>query len=522
MNSIFHKMMSSNNKSSDNNVQDKHSPPLDKRKLNLVLQELLGLTMSPNREGSSHESSTTHDSSSTSNKMPPMLEDTTTTSASNVEPSTFLNIHNCGISESECLIPSLKSSNNFTGEDHTLSLHESTLAESTFTDTKTPTFQCKSSDGNNISSLKCSTPCDYGECLPNYEEEDTPFDEPPSFYSSKESSMTSADVVGRYLATSPSSNGQHLKALSLSELHGSQDSPSFDFERHFDDLNYQESIKLDFDVEAFESHILAETSNMTFDLGDDSSYSSHSSLCSESTESSSCLRIKQLISSTSEKLDKKLDEILNFDSKKQHSTTPECKEPTFKSSTHAFMKPKFAEEKWKPRANHLPLKKRLIYRVESEEHINIQMNSGMTYGVTHQTSNAESLITPKKGFHATFITPSPTSTSNRDRKASSLNQDAHPPSHSSEPSFESNIESNEALPSALCKPSRSMKKNLVSSEIVIAEETTEPANISLDSSRLSFSKSKNSTVASALIASTLASNLHIHHFDLKEGLITHL
>ena len=58
--------------------------------------------------------------------------------------------------------------------------------------------------------------------------------------------MASADVVGRCLAESSSSNGQYLKAPSPFELCESQDSPTFDFE---------------FDVESFESHILAESSN---------------------------------------------------------------------------------------------------------------------------------------------------------------------------------------------------------------------------------------------------------------------
>ena len=78
---------------------------------------------------------------------------------------------------------------------------------SSFADATLPAFECKSSDGNDISSLKDSNPCDFGECLLNHEEDQTSFDGPPSFYSSQESPMASADVVGRCLAASHSSNG---------------------------------------------------------------------------------------------------------------------------------------------------------------------------------------------------------------------------------------------------------------------------------------------------------------------------
>ena len=109
--------------------------------------------------------------------------------------------------------------------------------------------------------------------------------------------MASADVVGRCLAASPSSNGQHLEAPSLSELHKSQDSPSFDFE---------------FDVEAFEKHILEKSTHFK----DDDSYpscSSHCSYISEHCDSSACKEIEEMISNASVLLDEKLEEIMNFD-----------------------------------------------------------------------------------------------------------------------------------------------------------------------------------------------------------------
>ena len=142
--------MSSTNKLSNRKIQDKHPSSLDKRKLNLVLQELLGLTMLPNREESSHESSTTNDSSPTSNGELLVIKDsdaitienTTTTTHSNAEAPAFLNIHNYGVSESKCIIPSLKSSYNFIDKGHSFSINESALPESAFADAALPALEC--------------------------------------------------------------------------------------------------------------------------------------------------------------------------------------------------------------------------------------------------------------------------------------------------------------------------------------------------------------------------------------------
>ena len=64
-----------------------------------------------------------------------------------------------------------------------------------------------------------TSPSTCGEHLIDFDEEDTPFDEPPSPPSTVESPMVYADVVESHAATAPSSHGQHLSVHSVSPSH---------------------------------------------------------------------------------------------------------------------------------------------------------------------------------------------------------------------------------------------------------------------------------------------------------------
>ena len=64
-----------------------------------------------------------------------------------------------------------------------------------------------------------TSPSTCGECLIDFDEEDTPFDEPPSPPCAEESPMVCADVVGSHAATPSSGHGQHLSAHSVSTSH---------------------------------------------------------------------------------------------------------------------------------------------------------------------------------------------------------------------------------------------------------------------------------------------------------------
>ena len=64
-----------------------------------------------------------------------------------------------------------------------------------------------------------TSPSTCGEHAIAFDEEDTPFDEPPSPPSTVESPMVCADVVGSYAATAPSSHRQHLSVHSVFPSH---------------------------------------------------------------------------------------------------------------------------------------------------------------------------------------------------------------------------------------------------------------------------------------------------------------
>ena len=130
-----------------------------------------------------------------------------------------------------------------------------------------------------------------------------------------------------------------------------------------------------------------------YDLRDDFScpfYSSSASCASKSAEFSSYSRINKIISNISEELDRSINEILCFNSKEQglHPNpfaTSKHKDPRLRSSTKATrkpifdhvlveplpqldMKPCFIKEKRKPESNHLPLKKRFVWRGDCLTH----------------------------------------------------------------------------------------------------------------------------------------------------------
>ena len=123
-----------------------------------------------------------------------------------------------------------------------------------------------------MSILKDSTLPTYGESSVTCLEEEIPFDEPPSF---------SQDI---------------------------QDPHYFDFEFHSSDFKLKKLFKIDFDMEAFDNHILAETSH----LEDDCSHSSCFSSISAHSEFSSCKEIVQMINDASEPLDGKLEDIMDL------------------------------------------------------------------------------------------------------------------------------------------------------------------------------------------------------------------
>lgn len=130
------------------------------------------------------------------------------------------------------------------------------------------------------------------------------------------------------------------------------------------------SSKIELGLKAFEDHALNEGHN----LRDDSSYSSSESHASKHTDFSSCDRIDRSIEGASEDLDRLTDEILCLDFEEQgfhsHSSpTTECKDifehVLVEPLSQLDMKSYFFEEKTKPEANHLPLKKRLVWKGDS-------------------------------------------------------------------------------------------------------------------------------------------------------------
>ena len=130
------------------------------------------------------------------------------------------------------------------------------------------------------------------------------------------------------------------------------------------------SSKIELDLEAFENHVTTQGHN----LRDDSSYSSSESHAFEHNDLSSYDRIDVIIASASKELDRLTDEILCLDLKEQGShlhPSLTCEhEDTFehvlvKLLPQLDMKPCFFEEKRKPESNHLPLKKRFVWKGSS-------------------------------------------------------------------------------------------------------------------------------------------------------------
>ena len=159
----------------------------------------------------------------------------------------------------------------------------------------------------------------------------------------------------------------------LPDLHENS-SPSV--EPHFDENPHSSKIKLD--LEAFEERILSQGLN----LKDDSTYSleSHASEPADSSYHSesrafeladllSSDRIDRIIEDASENLDRLIYEIFYLYFKEQGfhphpAPTSEQKDIFEHILVEALpqlgMKPCFYEEKTKPEANYLPLKKRLV------------------------------------------------------------------------------------------------------------------------------------------------------------------
>lgn len=289
---------------------------------------------------------------------------------------------------------------------------DSTSSKSPSTRNKRSDFDCKASDKGPSNELHSFLPTSNGTpSLLDGENRDIPFDE-VDIDRSFERSLASSDIVGRSSAATPNSNTHYHQAYDLSSnlstannkirhyspkleipssaratsssvLQDLQDPHPIRFESHSSDFEHEESPKIKLNLEAFENHVLTEISNLRDDFSC-SSYSSSASCTSESAEFPSCRWIKHINS----------DEILNFDFKDQvlrshPSMTSKHKDPRLKSSAEATakpifdyslveplpqldMKPQFVEEKWKPQANHLPLKKRLIYRVENKGSSDIQ------------------------------------------------------------------------------------------------------------------------------------------------------
>ena len=170
----------------------------------------------------------------------------------------------------------------------------------------TPTYDCATP------TYDCATPtCTCATPTSNAQSSNPPFaptaklnngaDADRSF----ERSIVSSDAVGRSL-------GHHHQAYDHSpDLPNRNDKFSSQDLQDLCSSNFQHKesheVKFELDLEAFESHLLNETSK----IRDDFSCSSYSS---ESTEFSSCLRIEQIILDESKILDEKLNEIMNFDS----------------------------------------------------------------------------------------------------------------------------------------------------------------------------------------------------------------
>ena len=143
-----------------------------------------------------------------------------------------------------------------------------------------------------------------------------------------------------------------------------------------------------------------------------------------------------MISSASETLDRKLNEILNFNSdpsslKLPLPSTGVTRKPIF---DHVLVeplpqldtKPQFVEEKLKPQSNHLPLKKRLIHRIENEGSSDVQEGQHASNAESHIETTKDNSMTPmalKRGTSINLVTPSPTSDDNA--RSSTSNQVAN-------------------------------------------------------------------------------------------------
>ena len=212
--------------------------------------------------------------------------------------------------------------------------------------------------------------------------EKSTYDYATSIDRSFERSIVSSDVVGRSL-------GHHHQAYDHSpDLPDKNDKFSSQNPQDLCSFNFEyEDIKFEFDLEAFESHLLNETSKIRDDFSC-SSYSSRddfscSSYSSECTELSPYLRIDHVISNASAILDEKLNEIMNFDSHVPSSLEllphfddmtkkPTCDHNLVEPLPQLDMKPHFFEEKRKPEGNHLPFKKRFTYEMKNEDLVKLQ------------------------------------------------------------------------------------------------------------------------------------------------------
>ena len=198
------------------------------------------------------------------------------------------------------------------------------------------------------------------------------------------------------------------------------------------------------------------------------------------------------------------------------------------------IKPKFVKEKWKPQASHLPLKKRLIYRLETGGYNNVQENNNATSEVIYQTSSAESPIrltkdtsttpaTPKRGVSMNLATPSPTLDGDERTLAPSspsilqserpskggiidspkeMDENQHSSQDELSPLLEKHLESKSLV--------KSTKAPLNDGTMLSEDEATNPSSSSSKPSSKPKKHSNVSLVASAIVASTLASNASSH------------
>ena len=95
-------------------------------------------------------------------------------------------------------------------------------------------------------------------------------------------------------------------------------SSSFTCDSNFEIRSTSKSFKIDFDAEAFEKHVLSEASHLQDDYND----SSHSLTISNSSDSSCCNEIEEMIRKVSKVLEKKSNKFINCDSQCSSTCPP--------------------------------------------------------------------------------------------------------------------------------------------------------------------------------------------------------